>query len=130
MKLVSEKIRLAATDLSNHLACHHLTRLDVSVARGTKSAPDWESPDLWVIQQLGLRHEAEYLAFLQKDGLSIENLAEAEQEDRALAVTRESMTRGVDVIAQGSLAVGRWFGRPDILRRVPRQSRLGPWSYE
>jgi predicted RecB family nuclease len=130
MKLVSEKIRLAATDLSNHLACHHLTRLDLSVARGAKNAPDWESPDFWVIRQLGLRHEAEYLAFLQKDGLSIVNFAEVKEEERALGETRESMARGVDVIAQGSVAVGRWFGRPDVLRRVPRQSRLGSWSYE
>ncbi len=130
MKLVSENIRLAATDLSNQLACHHLTRLELSVARGTKNAPDWESPDFWVVQQLGLRHEAEYLAFLQKDGLSIVNFGEVKEEERALAETRESMARGVDVIAQGSVAVGRWFGRPDILRRVPRQSRLGPWSYE
>lgn len=26
--------------------------------------------------------------------------------------------------------MGRWFGRPDVLRRVPKPSGLGDWSYE
>ena len=33
MKALSKQIRLAATDLSNHLACRHVTTLDLSVAR-------------------------------------------------------------------------------------------------
>jgi hypothetical protein len=33
MKLLTQHLRLAATDLSNHLACHHLTALQLSVAR-------------------------------------------------------------------------------------------------
>lgn len=34
------------------------------------------------------------------------------------------------MIAQGTLASGRWFGRSDVLRRVERPSKLGEWSYE
>jgi len=37
---------------------------------------------------------------------------------------------GVAVIAQATLANGRWFGRSDVLRRVERPSRFGDWSYE
>ena len=40
------------------------------------------------------------------------------------------MEKGVDVIAQATLANGRWFGKSDVLRRVERPSRLGDWSYE
>src|ERR1700733_5269848 len=130
MRATLEQIRLSATDLSNHLACRHLTSLDLSVARGDRSAPEWNSPDLVVIQQLGLRHEAAYLQFLRDKGLSFADLREIKDESRALAETLAAMERGVEVIAQGSLAVGRWFGRPDVLARVAKPSRLGDWSYE
>ena len=65
MRIVSGDLRLAATDVSNHLACHHLTHLELSAARGLRERPQWEAPDLVVIRELGLRHEADYLAFLK-----------------------------------------------------------------
>jgi uncharacterized protein len=129
MRIESDQIRLAATDLSNHLACRHLTSLDLSVARGERTAPDWRSPDLKVIQELGLRHEAAYLQSLRDAGLSFADLREA-GEKAQLQETLACMLRGLDVIAQGSVAFGRWFGRPDVLRKVPKKSRLGDWSYE
>jgi predicted RecB family nuclease len=130
MKVESGQIRLAATDLSNHLACGHLTRLELSVARSERAAPEWRAPDLVVIQELGLRHEAAYLKSLDDGAGSLVDLRGIRDEARALAETRASMERGVEAIAQGSIAAGRWFGRPDVLRRVPKASRLGDWSYE
>ena len=47
-----------------------------------------------------------------------------------MAETRDAMERGVEAIAQATLASGRWFGRSDVLRRVERASKLGSWSYE
>ncbi len=129
MRLRSNLIRLAATDLSNHLACRHLTSLDLSVAHGLRTAPDWRSPDLKVIQELGLRHEAAYLQSLQDAGLSFVDLR-AMNEQQAISETLSCMHRGIEAIAQGSLASGRWFGRPDVLRKVAKPSRLGNWSYE
>ena len=126
----SEQIRLSATDLSNHLACRHLTVLDLQVARGTKPAPGFSSPDLRVIQELGLRHEAAYLASLTERGFSVADLRGFRNDDTAAAETQTQMENGVDVIAQGTLAVGRWFGRPDLLRKVPKPSAFGDWSYE
>src|SRR4029077_17967760 len=61
MKISTGQVRFSASDLSNHLACRHLTTLDLEVARGRRAEPDWAAPDLKVIQELGLRHEAAYL---------------------------------------------------------------------
>src|ERR1700729_51649 len=130
MKLVSDQLRLAATDLSNHLACPHLTNLELSVARGLRTAPDWAAPDLQVIRELGLKHEAEYLAFLTRSGLEIANLSDLKSETKALEETRVAMQRGADVIYQGPLSGPGQFGRPDILRKVDKPSKLGNWSYE
>ncbi|MGH9428391.1 MAG: TM0106 family RecB-like putative nuclease, partial [Terriglobia bacterium] len=112
------------------MACHHLTSLDLSVARGQRSAPDWRSPDLFVIQERGLQHEAAYLSFLRDKGMSMVDLGGIEDKQEALLETRSSMERGIEVIAQGRLVAGRWFGQPDVMQRVPKPSRLGEWSYE
>ncbi|MBV8515618.1 MAG: TM0106 family RecB-like putative nuclease, partial [Acidobacteria bacterium] len=38
---------------------------------------------------------------------------------------------GIEVIAQGALLHRRWFGRPDVLRKIKgKPSRFGDWSYE
>ena len=74
MKTSSGSFRLSASDLSNHLACRHLTSLDFDVAVGEKSAPTWHSPDLWVLQERGLEHETAYIAYLAAQGLSVVDL--------------------------------------------------------
>jgi predicted RecB family nuclease len=130
MRIASGKLRLAATDVSNHLACHHLTNLELAVTLGEQAKPEWEAPDLAVIRELGLRHEAAFLKLLAESGLEVVNLADLKDEERAVAETRAWMANGVEVIAQGSLANGRWFGRADVLRRVEKPSRFGGWSYE
>jgi len=132
MKFSTGQVRLSASDLSNHLACRHLTTLDLQVAQGLGTEPDWAAPDLKVIQELGLRHEAAYLAHLSKEGLTVENLGHIDhkQEARLLAETLALMDRGADVIAQGALRDGEWFGRPDVLRRVEKPGAKWAWSYE
>jgi len=132
MKISSNQVRFSASDLSNHLACRHLTTLDLQVARGRRTEPDWAVPDLKVIQELGLRHEAAYLEHLGKQGLTVENLGHFDHKDekRLLAETLALMERGAEVIAQGALRDGGWFGRPDVLRRVEKPSARWAWSYE
>ena len=39
MKMSAASIRLSASDLSNHLACRHLTVLDLNVAAGGRHDP-------------------------------------------------------------------------------------------
>jgi predicted RecB family nuclease len=129
MRIFSQQLRLSATDLSNHLACHHLSVLDLSVARGSLKSPDWKSPDLEIIRQLGAQHEQAYLQYLAKLNFKVHDLREIGDEAQAVARTIELMKQGADIIAQGALAKGRWFGRPDVLRKALHQSELGEWSY-
>ncbi len=132
MRILGRQIRLSASDLSNHLACRHLTTLELQVARGERTAPDWAAPDLKVIQELGLRHEKAYLAHLLAQGLKVENLGHIDhkKEERLLQETLALMERGAEVIAQGALSDGEWFGRPDVLRRVETPRKRWNWSYE
>ena len=131
MKASSGNIRLSATDLSNHLACHHLTSLEFGgVARGKICARLGILLMPLVLQERGMAHENAYLAHLEAQGVSIVNLRDIDDSERALAETRAAMERGIDAIAQATLANGRWFGRSDVLRRVERASKLGGWSYE
>ena len=130
MRTVNGEIRLAATDVSNHLACHHLSTLEISAARGERDVPKWESPDMAVIRELGLRHETKYLKLLEKEVGQLVNLSGMD-EKRILDETLKAMEAGVEAIAQGALLHGRWFGRPDVLRKISgKPSRFGNWSYE
>jgi predicted RecB family nuclease len=130
MKPGTDQIRLAATDLSNHLACGHLTTLDLEVARGERAAPDFRSPDLQVIRELGLRHEAEYLESLRAQGLKLVDLRDLRDDRTAVAETVSCLKAGVDVIVQAPLGSGVWFGRADVLRKSVKPSCFGDWSYE
>jgi predicted RecB family nuclease len=130
MKATAESVRLSASDLSNHLACNHLTTLDLAVANGSCSAPEWNSPDAWVLQQRGLEHENAYIQHLKSQGLSVVNFRELGDDASAFEKTNAALKAGADVIVQAVLAEGDWFGRADVLRKVARQSKLGDWSYE
>ena len=130
MKLEKDALRLAATDLANHLACRHLTTLDRGLAEGKWKAPDWYRPEAEVLQQRGIEHEQEFLRHLESQGRRIATLeadgAGGSASDRTIA----AMRAGADVIVQATLTGGRWFGRADVLLRVPRPSKFGDWSYE
>jgi predicted RecB family nuclease len=126
VKAHAGQIRIAATDLSNHLACTHVTVSDLAVAHGLRSAPDWKSPDAWVLQQRGFEHERAYIEYLAAEGFRVADLSAVESD----AATAAAMRDGADVIVQATMTNGRWYGRADVLRKVARASLLGEWSYE
>ena len=129
--LNNQLIRLSATDLSNHSACRRLTTLDLQVARGARVAPQWAAPDLAIIQERGKRHESAFLAHLADEKkLTVVRLADIKDENKLLQETQRHMAEGAQAIAQGALADADWFGRPDVLLRVPRHSAKWKWSYE
>src|SRR6266550_1550571 len=130
MHLSGTQLVLAATDLSNFLSCRHLTALDMAVAIGKRKRPYFEDPLLQILFARGLEHERRYVTSLETQGLKTATLADVKDRDAAVAQTLDAMRAGVDVIVQGALRTGRWFGRPDVLQRVDKPSGLGKWSYE
>ena len=107
MKLLQGRARLSASDLSNHLACGHVTSLDYAVATGRRSSPAWSAPDAWVLQQRGLAHESAYIDHLKLQGLAVADLRDVGDERASFARTEEAMRTGVDVIVQAVLATFR-----------------------
>jgi uncharacterized protein len=133
MRQVGSELTLSATDLANFLGCRHRTGLDKAAALGKRQRPHREDPLLDLLKQRGEAHEAAYVASLQRDGLRVVNLEDVFKDgDRAQHVARtlDAMREGADVVVQGALSDGRWFGYADVLERVPSTSSLGAWSYE
>ena len=129
MRIHRQDLQLSASDLANHLGCHHLTALNLATAHGKLSPPIWRDPVLEVLQQRGFQHEAEYLDYLRGTGLSVVE-ATSKGGGTPFEATIAAMRNGVDVIAQATLISGEWFGRADILRRVSVAGVTGAWSYE
>lgn len=118
-------LKVFASDLSNHLACGHLTHLDKQVADKIIDPPCWKDPSIDVLEQRGRDHEAAYVEFLTKKGFKVIDLNNQRQE-----ATLEAMGKGYDIITQATLGEGKWEGRADILMKVDLPSKLGDWSYE
>src|SRR5258706_4762103 len=125
MKWVDKSFQLAATDLSYHLACRHLTQLNRLVALNEINKPSWYDPSLEVLIQRGKDHEAAYVEFLEKKGKTKKNL-----NGRPLEATIDAMQQGIDVLVQVRLDHEPWMGYADILLKVPGKSKFGNWSYE
>ncbi|MBV9933770.1 MAG: TM0106 family RecB-like putative nuclease, partial [Actinobacteria bacterium] len=115
---------MSATDLVGFLLCEHLTTLSGRVAAGELVAPEQDDPELQVLRERGLDHEANYLAQLEAEGLSIVRVSDddgpvPEQQQITLA----ALDGGADVVFQGAFWDDRdprivWRGHADFLRRV------------
>jgi len=130
MRQTADALRLSATDLANHLACHHLSYLNLAVARGLRRPPDFFAPDVAILRERGNEHELAFLSHLEGQGLILAQPGDGPDEKVGFERTLAAMREGADVIVQATLLDGRWLGRADVLRRVPLPSRLGDWSYE
>src|SRR5258708_19673318 len=129
MFLAAKELSLSATNLSNFLSCRHLTALDMAAASGKRKRPHLEDPLLQILFDRGLEHERKYVASLQAQGLRVVALdPDNKDRDAAVAQTLDAMRSGVDVIVQGALGEGRWFGRTDVLRRAHSPTRPRPRS--
>ena len=121
---------LSATDLANHLACRHLTSLNLAAASGRLKPPIFHDDRLEALRERGFQHESAYLDHLRSRGREVVELRGLGLDRSAVEQTGDAMRAGSDVIAQATLASGRWHGRADVLLRVDRPSKLGDWSYE
>jgi predicted RecB family nuclease len=125
-------LRLSPTDLAHHLACAHLTQLEVAVLRDGLARPVRENPHAELIARKGDEHEAAYLAQLRADGRDVVEIPYDEDGslEEAARVTEEALRSGAEVVYQGVLASGSWRGIADFLLRVDEPSGLGAFSYE
>lgn len=136
MRRVDGRLVLSATDLTKHVACPHVTTLDLADLdpAPTLLAPQPKAPDdaLALVFAKGLAHERAYLEELRAQGRDIVTIDGFGAQ--AAAQTLAAMRSGADVIYQACLADGSWLGYADFLLRVDltggEQSALGGWRYD
>jgi predicted RecB family nuclease len=128
---------LAASDITEHLACPHLIQQRLAIARGERGKPrPADDPHAELIRTRGERHEAEQLARLSTECGGHVDLSGGpppltrEALEAAAARTVAAMRDGAPLIYQAHFFDCRWQGRTDFLRRVERPSNLGDHSYE
>ncbi len=120
---------MSASDLAGHLACRHVTTMDFELLHGQRERQRWREPELQALAERGNRHEEAYLGHLEASGCDVLRLEPKGAADAA-EQTRDALRAGREVIAQATLAEGRWLGIADVLRRVETPSELGAFSYE
>jgi len=128
MQKKDNKYILSAGDINGFLNCKRVTELDTLVVDKKLRAPEFSNPHLKVMQDRGFEHEQTYVDFLQSQGLTFKS-AEAGDGEDAYQKTISLMREGVDIITQGVLKLDGWYGRSDVLKKVPRESNLGDYSY-
>src|SRR5882672_311448 len=108
MKIIANRVRLSATDLANHVACVHLTALDLAVAQQRLNPP---AKTAWLplsMQQRGEAHERAYVDLLQARYDRIVDLRDARFDEDGFRTARDTMAGGADVILQAPLGNERW----------------------
>lgn len=135
MRTIDGGLILAATDLSNFLACPHRTVLDFAAAHG-RLAPPASAVDACTrrLRERGEAHERAYLQHLRDQGLSVIEVPQDEAPEVRVKATIAALEAGADVVYQAAFAGQGWVGCADILRKVPSApgagSRLGDFHYE
>lgn len=119
MQLVDGRLVFSPSDLNNHLECEHLSRLELTVARGDLARPAIDNPTADFIARKGDEHEAAYLARLGAEGHDVRTIEFAFDWSAAAAATGEAVRDKVDVIYQACFVHDGWRGFADFLLRQP-----------
>jgi predicted RecB family nuclease len=131
---IDGQLVLSPTDLTKHLACAHITTLDLAALDAPRGVDAKVTDDaLNLVFSKGTDHERAYLQRLLQTGRVVTEIStrfdvagRIEAEQRTLA----AMRAGADVIYQATFYDGRWGGQADFLLRTGRPSELGDWSYD
>lgn len=124
------QIVFSASDLVNFLECDHLTTLDL-INLDTPLQKTDDSDEAKLIQAKGFAHEAAFLDNLKSKHASVIDIAAMSPDlEQRVAATKQAMHEGHDIIFQATLKNDCFIGYADFLRKVPRPSLLGDWSYE
>ena len=135
MRITDKAAVLAATDLSNFLACQHRSALDLAAAMGKLGVP--AAPldvALKLLREKGAAHERAYVEHLRAQGLPVVEIQVDAAPDERVSQTVIALKSGADVICQGAFAGQGWIGYADVLRKEPCppgiRSSLGDFYYE
>jgi uncharacterized protein len=130
MRLTNHGWTFSPTDLATFVRCQHAIRLRKESRAGglTPLAAPSTSIRAEMLARRGGEHEDAYVEVLREQNQSIVKIARDDAD--AAAQTVDAMRVGVDVIVQGALRHGEWFGYADLIERVPASSDFGIWSYE
>ena len=117
MKIVEGRVRVAASDVANFLACQELTQLDLRAARRTLRPPHPRDLGFEDLVRRGEEHERAVLERFRADGWEVADLSGAGDPAGATAA---AIRGGAGVIYQGTLTGngGALLGRPDFLVRA------------
>ncbi|HEY6275124.1 MAG TPA: TM0106 family RecB-like putative nuclease, partial [Streptosporangiaceae bacterium] len=124
MKITDGRLRLAASDVANFLACPHLTRLDLLRAHGGLRPPQAYDIGFQELISRGEAHEQDVLGRFRAAGHEIVTIGDGPDAETAKATAR-AMGRGADIIYQGVLLAGPGAGDPALLGRPDFLIRAG-----
>lgn len=119
----------SATDLINHLACHHLTFLNFKKTSHEKTEKKTSTINA-LLQEKGQTHELNYLKMLESEGKRIISIPKETTFQEKVKLTHEALYAGPDIIYQGMLYNHPWKGISDFLIKTDLPSKLGDFSYE
>ena len=120
MRITDKAAVLAATDLSNFLACRHRSALDLAAAMGKLRVP--AAPldvALKLLREKGAAHERAYVEHLRAQGLTVVEILVDAAPDERVSQTVVALKSGADVICQGAFAGQGWIGYADFCERSP-----------
>ena len=119
MRITDGRVRVAASDVANFLACRRLTQLDLLTARRELRPPHPTDLGFEDLVRRGEEHERAVLERFRADGREVADLGEAGDPAGATAA---AIRGGAGVVYQGTLAGegdgAALFGRPDFLVRA------------
>jgi len=120
----------SASDIVSFLDCEHKTTLDfIDLETPLPKAEDDEEAMLY--QKKGFEHEGSYVEQLKSRVSVFADISPAKGDiDEAAARTIEAMRSGADIIYQATFIKQPFLGHADFLKKVPRPSSLGDFSYE
>jgi predicted RecB family nuclease len=135
MQRIDGHLVLSPTDLTKHVACAHITTLDLEALDAGVAPAGGVDDALNLVFAKGLAHERDYLDRLRAEGRHVEDIAALGLKGAAAeAATVDAMRRGVDVVYQATFFDGHWVGLADFLVRVEladaERSSFGGWRYD
>jgi uncharacterized protein len=117
--LIDDQVRFSASDLSNFLACRHLTRLDLAAAHSLLEIPRLKDVGFDALVARGEEHEQAVLAEFKDRGWSVEEIPSPfEDPELAAERTAAAISDEADVIYQAVLRTENKVGYPDFLVRA------------